>query len=481
MMSLACIWANVCRLATAARAAAIALIAASLIGGCGVVVRGVQDSYNGLANSDWFWHGRHGDLTEEQRQWLATAWRYVANNTHPTTGLVGAIDGYPVFTMANVAEYLAALHTAKQFELVGAKEFDERLSLLLDFLNTMALVDGVLPNRSYHTESGQMVDAAAQPGIVGWSAIDLGRLLIWLNLYRRHYPSFAEYIDKVVLRWDFCRLLDGRGQLTRGEFRDGGWLPVQEGRLGYEEYAAYGYYLWGQMPTLADRFEPYERRQFYQVPLLVDGRDPRVDRVIDPLLPTPYWYAGMEFNWDRWDQLDDDDDTDYGRLDLARQAHSLYLVQERRWRRDALYTARAEHILSEAPHFVYDAVFGLGSPFPTLDAQGQFHNEAALVSTKAAFMMWVLWDTEYTDALMGVMRHLYDPERGWYEGRKERTAGYDQSLTLATNAAVLQSMLYKQQGKLFRAPPPMSRLQRVLGDEFIHPGRCQPVLEFSSR
>ncbi|WP_169308407.1 DUF3131 domain-containing protein [Ferrimonas aestuarii] len=445
-----------------------------MVAGCGVVARSVKDGYDNIANSDLFWHGRHGELDESEQLWIELAWTYVGNNTHPGTGLVGALDGYSSFTMTNLAEYLVALHAANEFELLKEKEFDERLSALLKFLNTMPLYDNALPNRVYHIETGNMVDFGAQPGAVGWSAIEIGRLLIWLNYYRRHYPRFAEYIDKAVLRWDFCRLIDDSGSLTGGRVVDGQLERYQEGRLGYEEYAAYGYYLWGFEPSQADQFEPYQSRRFYQVTLLADGRDPRVDGVYDPLLPTPYWYAGMEFNWDRWDDLESSD-TSYSRLDMARQARNLYLIQERRWQRDKLYTARAEHVLSEAPFFVYDSVFGLGTPFATLDGDGNFHDDVALVSTKATFMMWSLFETEYTDKLMWITRHLYDPEKGWYEGRKELTGGYEQSVTLSTNAAVLQSLLYKRQGKLFKNPPPSSRLERLRGDEFYHPGRCQPA------
>lgn len=475
MMSSVPTWAGACLRSTAARLAVAALTAISLAG-CGSLVRGVQGSYQGLVNSEWFWHGRHGALTEKELAWATTAWRYVQRNTQADSGLVGAIDGYPGFTMTNLAEYLAALNSAYRFSLVEEKEFDERLSAVLEFLNEMDLVGAGLPNRSYHAATGDMVDYGLQPAQVGWSALELGRLLIWLNYYRRHYPRFAEYIDKAVLRWDFCGLLDDDGSLMGGRRTESGWQRYQEGRLGYEEYATYGYYLWGFDPARADRLEPFEVRRFYRLPLLVDGRDPREDGVIAPLVPTPYWYAGMEFNWDNWGDKESGD-THHSRPHLAEQAKNLYLIQERRWQEDALYTARAEHLMSEPPYFVYDAIFGLGSPFPTLDDQGNFHDDDAMVATKAVFMMWVLWNREYTDRLMAVTEHLYDAERGWYEGRWERSAGYEQVFSLSTNAAVLQALLYKVEGKLFRQPPPISRLERVRGDEFIHPGRCQPYSE----
>lgn len=46
------------------------------------------------------------------------------------------------------------------------------------------------------------------------------------------------------------------------------------------------------------------------------------------------------------------------------------------------------------------------------------------------------------------MKQLYDPERGWYEGRYELTGGTETILTARTNALVLESLAYQVEGKL---------------------------------
>ena len=86
-----------------------------------------------------------------------------------------------------------------------------------------------------------MVNYSNQPEEIGWSAIDIGRLLLWLKIVSVRYPEFSEYIDRIVLRWSYCDLLDRCGLLYGGSMAQGKINLFQEGRLGYEEYAAVGY------------------------------------------------------------------------------------------------------------------------------------------------------------------------------------------------------------------------------------------------
>src|SRR5712692_8305553 len=171
--------------------------------GCGVVVREVYEGITALSNSALFHQGRHGQLTAQEKIWAKVAWRYLTNNYNPETGLVNSVDYYATTTMWHVADALAALIAAREFELVDRREFDARLSELLHFLHTMALSFGRLPNKVYNASTGVMVNYDNQPEEIGWSAIDLGRLLIWLRITADRYPEFSEYIDKAVLRWNF--------------------------------------------------------------------------------------------------------------------------------------------------------------------------------------------------------------------------------------------------------------------------------------
>lgn len=441
--------------------------------GCGVVVRGVYEGITALSNSALFHSGRHGQLTAQEQIWAKVAWRYFTNNYNPQTGLVNSVDRYTTTTMWHVADVLAALIAAQELELIDRREFDVRLSRLLHFLNTMPLSFGRLPNKVYNASTGAMVNYGNQPEEIGWSAIDLGRLLIWLRITAERYPEFSEYIDKAVLRWNFCDVLDRCGTLYGGvKIRDNLQL-YQEGRLGYEEYAAMGYQSWGFDTAKASSLAPYQAVKIYDIEILHDGRDPRQTGTPAPVLSLPYILHGLEFHWE---PIADTPSVDRSPTSpkIADLADRIYRVQEARYVREKIFTARTDHQISRPPFFVYDSIFAAGYAWNTIADSGAHHPEFAMVATRAVFGLWVLWRTAYTDQLLAVVHTLFDPERGWYEGRYEQTGGYDETITCTTNALILEALLYKVRGQLFRAAHQKHYLQIRLEDMFRWPGRCFP-------
>ena len=70
------------------------------------------------------------------------------------------------------------------------------------------LYGGVLPNKSYDVHTLQMTDYRNQPAPegTGWSAIDLGRLLVPLNVIAWQHPRHTEAARRVVARWNTAQL-----------------------------------------------------------------------------------------------------------------------------------------------------------------------------------------------------------------------------------------------------------------------------------
>ena len=452
------------------RYSALALILVCLQG-CGLIYQGVQSGVAGVNQSQLLRQGRHGELSEQELAWANTAWRYFSNNTQLATGLVNSIDNYPTMDMTSLADYLIALQAAKQFELISSREHDERLTMAIDFLTNMPLTRQGVPNKVYSTSNRGMVNYANQSAELGWSAIDIGRLLIALAITKQNNPQFAEYIDKGVLRWNFCSLVSDEGELYGGNISQDQVQPYQEGRLGIEEYASYGYLDWGIIPHRNISLEPYEVITINGIDLLFDGRDPRFTDVLRPVFSTPYLWLGLEFNWDDIDDLSSSD-ASHSNPALAAMADSVYLVQQSRWQQERIYTARGEHVVSGAPYFVYDAIYALGTPWITVAEDGSSHDELALVSTRVAFQMWALWKTDYTEKLLTLVQEMYHPQRGWYEGRYERSSAYEKSITLKTNAGVLEALLYKQVGKLYQPNSDKQYRDVRFNSRFNHPGKC---------
>jgi hypothetical protein len=399
-----------------------------------------------------------------ERQWARTAWRYIENNTDYDTGLVGGMDRTPVFTAWNAGDALAAVMCGYELGLIDVREFDLRLSRLLGFLGTMDLSGGQLPNKAYHAATRKMVGFDGRESDIGWSGVDVGRLLLWLRIVAQRHPRFAEYVDKVVLRFSFCDVIDDCG-LLHGTARSNGQVQrYQEGRLGYEQLASAGFAAWGFDTRASASWSNTRTVNVFGLPLRVDARDPRTTGASDAVLTMPYGYLGIELGW----RLPGGDTTAQA---LGQQ---VVRVQEERWRREHQLTARSDYQSREAPYVVQSALFASGYPWNTVGGDGKEYESLALVSTRAAFAMWALWPGDYAQQLLAGIQWLYDPDRGWFEGRLEQGGAPQSNITLATNAAILETLLFKAKGPLYTRDAPAGLFAVRTGDVFQRTGRCTP-------
>ncbi|MEJ7928844.1 DUF3131 domain-containing protein [Ramlibacter sp. AN1015] len=433
---------------------------------CGVAARQFERAADAATHVGDF--GRSGRLTPEERLWARTAWRYVENNTDATTGLANGSDRRPVATMWNVADQLAALVAARELGILEAREFDLRMSRLLGTLASMDLSGGALPNKAYNTATGKMVNFENRPADIGWSALDVGRLMTWLRIVGQRHPVFQEYVDKIVLRWNFCRAISDCGALQgASREKDGALRTYPEGRFGYEQLAAAGYAAWGFDSSASAQLPPLEWFNVQGLPVPFDARDPRTTGVPAPVLTMPHVYLGMEFGWDPPGPVP-------SQQRLRAIAQRIFEVQKLRWEREQAFTARTDYQTSEAPYVVLDAVYAAGYPWNTVGIDNKEVPKQALVATRAAFGLWALWPGNYTDQLLAAVKHLHDPNRGWYEGRFEATGAPHAHVTLATNADVLRSLLFKVKGRLFEPDQPRGYFQRQTASPFQRTDRCLP-------
>jgi hypothetical protein len=399
-----------------------------------------------------------------EQLWARVAWRYIENNTDYDTGLVNGMDRSPVVTAWNAGDALAAGVCAHELGVIDAREFDLRLSRLLGFLATMDLSGGQLPNKAYHAASGKMVGFDGNPADIGWSAVDVGRLLLWLRIVGQRHPRYAEYADKVVLRWTFCEVIDDCGGLY-GTARNGGQVQrYQEGRLGYEQLAAAGYAAWGFDTRVSGSWANAQVAHIFGVAVRHDARDPRTTGAPSAVFTMPYVLMGLELGWQ----------PPGGSAEVKAYADAVYQAQEQRWRRERQLTARSDYQTRQAPYGVLDSVFGNGYPWNTLGGDGKEYEQLAIVSTRAVFGMAALWPGEYTQQLVAAVRYLYDPDRGWFEGRYEAGGGPQSNITLSTNAAVLESLAYRAKGVLYVGGGQPGFFDVRTGDVFQRLNRCTP-------
>jgi hypothetical protein len=394
--------------------------------------------------------GRNGPLTDREFAMAKTAWSYFVKRYQPETGLVNAVGSFPSTTMWDTASYVSGLVAAYELCVIDKREFDTRATKLISTLRNLDLFRGEAPNKVYNAATGEKVNYANKKGEVGMSALDIGRLLVWLRILKERNPYLANAVDSVPMRWNFCNLVneDGRmfGSFVKG---DGSTQYVQEGRLGYEEYAAKGFELWGFDTSRAMSPEPLAYTNIYDVKLPYDGRDPRVFKNQNYVLTEGYILDGLEMGWDLPDDvLHDGNVASQGWR--AEFANRIYLVQQRRFEQTGIITARSEHQVNGKPYFVYDSIFADGYPWNTLDPTGEYQPDRAAISAKAAVGLWALWDTTYTDLLFESVADLSEPDLGFYEGLYENGNGFIPLQTANNNGVILAALLYKAQGPILQ-------------------------------
>ncbi|MCQ0970509.1 DUF3131 domain-containing protein [Paracoccus sp. TK19116] len=382
------------------------------------------------------------------------AWSYFEAGFQPETGLVNAVGAYPSTTLWDTASYISALVSAYELGIIDKRDFDHRATLLIGTLRNLDLFRGEAPNKVYNTETGEKVNYANEPGEVGVSVLDMGRMLVWLRILRERYPYLANSVDNVPLRWNFCNIVQDDGRLF-GSFLtgDGETRHVQEGRLGYEEYAAKGFALWGFDVAGAMEPEPLAYTTIYGIDIPYDGRDPRVFHNQNYVLTESYLLDGLEMGWD----LPVADPEGAGMATQgwrAEFAHRIFLVQQRRFESTGIITAKSEHQVEGQPYFVYDTIFADGYAWNTLDPSDVYQPDRAAVSAKAALGMWALWDVPYTDLLFETVAHLSDEQGGFFEGLYENGNGVIPLQTANNNGIILAALLYKVQGPILQFSNP---------------------------
>lgn len=395
------------------------------------------------------YQSRRGFLNERELRAAEIAWSYFVNYTQEETGLANSVGNYPSTTMWDTASYMAGMVSAYELCLIEKPEFDSRMTKLLGTLMNLELFRSEMPNKVYHTQTAERVDYTNKPGEIGFSALDIGRMLVWLRIVKNRYEHHGNSIDAVLLKWDFSNIIDSEGLLWGAliDSETGDTVYAQEGRLGYEEYAAKGFALWGYRPLLAHRAEPFLMAAIFGVQVPYDGRDPRIFHSQNYVVTESYLQDGLELGFD----LPHDDTTpDWLHSDgwRAEFADRIYQVQENRWRTTGFMTARSEHNVAGPPYFTYDTIFSDGYPWNTVTPRGDYVPEHAAVATKAALGLWALWETDYTDVLYEAMIELYNPERGMYEGLYETGRGRIDIFTANNNGIVLSAFLHKVQGTI---------------------------------
>ncbi|MDQ3995385.1 MAG: DUF3131 domain-containing protein [Gemmatimonadota bacterium] len=370
-----------------------------------------------------------------QREFLLesarSAWAYVRRNYHPSTGFVGATDAYQFVTMWDVGSILGAYLAARELGFITPDDYRSRVSRVLRSLGSARLHDGAAFNRLYAAASGQMVgrDHRATTRGYGWSATDLGRLLVWLKIVATHDPEHEAAARRIVARLDLDRIV--RAGYLRGEELTprGRRRLFQEGRIGYEQYAAAGFALWDI------RADSALDLHVNSTPLTILGHMVLADRRGDDLLTSePVVMLGLELGWPS--------------ADLERLARGVLGAQEERHRQTGVVTIVSEDAVPRPPaYFYYYLLHHNGQDFVVVTPSHDLVPwNLRWVSAKAAFAWHALFPSAYTWLALQTVKGAESRNVGWSAGVYERSKVRVASNNLNTAAVILESAAYAARG-----------------------------------
>ena len=374
-------------------------------------------------------------LTEQEKEYAAVAWQYFVNNRQPDTGFTNSANQFPSGTLWDQGNYLMALNAVRWMGIVDQDEFDLQLNQFLTSLGDLPLVEGALPNKVYNSATAEMVDYGNNPTKkgLGWSALDIGRFLTALHIVRTCHPQYDNWISELLSGWQLPRSIE-EGQLYGAIYKSNGkLLPVQEGRLGYEEYAARGYELWGFEAPKALETDPMKLVEVSGVKIPVDQRNFEDTDANNYVVSESYILEAIEFGWD---------DT------LAEYAEAILTAQENRYKDTGHLTAVSEDNIDQEPHFLYSTLYANGTPWAVITEENEPHPELRTLSTKAAFGWYYLFPKKpYTLKLFKAVNELQDPDGGgFYAGLYEESEEINAILSGNTNGLILETLYYKALG-----------------------------------
>jgi hypothetical protein len=379
-----------------------------------------------------------GVILDERELYMSaarSAWAFVERNYVSSTGLARAHDTYQFVTIWDIASLLAATYSAHELGLLDDRVYHQRTQKVLATLASMPLFDDAAYNKFYDAHTGRMVgrDLRSTARGVGWSVLDMGRFLVWLRIVAVNHPQHMAQATAIVNRLDMTRMIkDGYIQGEDIAPQSGERRSYQEGKMGYEQYAAAGFALWGF------RADSSLDVRVNALPVVVQGVSLFADkRGNERITSEPYILLGLETGW-------------YS-PELRTQAWRVLSAQEARYRSTGTITMATEDALPDPPFFFYYYnIYREGRTF-AVDAAGSqgWVERPRWISTKAAFAWHALLPSPYTLIALRAVQPAGAGGRGWGAGVYERTLQPTGTPGINTEAVVLEAALYHQRGAPF--------------------------------
>ncbi len=200
----------------------------------------------------------------------------------------------------------------------------------------------------------------------------------------------------------------------------------QQGRFGYEHYAAAGLASWNISAPDAANYDDITQTEIHG--LLV----PHDRRPMSFLTSEPFMLAALEL----------------GSIspDFSRLSEPIYAVQRRRFEELNIASSAGEDAIPFPPWFVYNTIVYQGEPWTSVSPDGQLQPDLAGFSVKTAFAWAALHDEAFTAELLAFAETLTHERFGFLAGRFDK-GELNRTLSLNTNAVVLEAILFTHRGR----------------------------------
>ncbi|HFV9293219.1 TPA: DUF3131 domain-containing protein [Serratia fonticola] len=377
-------------------------------------------------------------LTFEEAIWARVAWQYFINNTQPS-GLVNAIDNQPYTSMWDSGSYLMAVISAQRLGIISRTELNSRMSNALAALGKLPLYQGRLPAVYYDTLQLDMLDTPSlQSAEPGWSAVDISRIVMPLNISVWLYPEQTAAIHQLLRYWQLDALFAQQLPQSPFSLRDvRKWqLITRDNRpgYGYQLYAAQGL----QNANAAAGIvlsQPLPKQRY----ITIEGVEIPYDGLIKvgkedhPIVVSmPYILTGLEAGFD---------------INSAEMAWRIVKVQESRYKSREDFTYLSNDYEEQKPAFSGKL---LENPLSltTDTSRSELKHTALQLSTRSVFGWHALFPSPWSESMRRRAIPLLAPGKGWYDGIRAEDQKLSTTLSANTNAMVLESLLYLTQGPL---------------------------------
>lgn len=232
--------------------------------------------------------------------------------------------------------------------------------------------------------------------------------------------ELAFLVDQIEAKWSLTsavhnQTLYGTKLSAKSEYYR------QEGRLGYLQYAASGFALFGFDVSKSYQNESIEQVMIDEIPFYIDARNMPFS-TSDPYILTRL-ELGEFTRW--WEQLD--------------TVYSLHKMKAEKTNKVWIF---AEDAMNRTPWFAYNNLYFYGKSWLSTSAGGKPVENFQIFSNKAALGFGMIYDDQFADELVNqvIDNSLYSrsiPTGVYSDGLENK------SYNINTNSMVLSSLLFK--------------------------------------